>query len=277
MKKLLTLSVMCLAAITALAQKDIILLDYEYTNTSPEKKKIFDYRLHTSAEKSLFYNTTSLRMDSISRYDGGSSSNAEMASVMMDKAQGEDAPKRTANIFVDKSFPDNSMRVYDDYNDQFGFYDESLDEMQWEICDSVKIVLDYECTLAETDYHGRHWKVWFTTEIPLQDGPWKLHGLPGLILSAEDSTGSHRFEAIGIARTETPVPPMYRSDFYSKEDRKAFLKSKRKYIDDPVAYILQSYGLPVTAEVKVLDHNGNEMDAKKITDPSLDFLETDYK
>ena len=37
--------------------------------------------------------------------------------------------------------------------------------------------------MATTHFRGREWKVWFSEEIPLSLGPWKLGGLPGLILA----------------------------------------------------------------------------------------------
>lgn len=51
--------------------------------------------------------------------------------------------------------------------------------------DSTADVLGYECVMAESDYHGRRWRAWFSPDLPLPFGPWKLHGLPGLILKAE--------------------------------------------------------------------------------------------
>ncbi|MDV3956321.1 GLPGLI family protein [Elizabethkingia anophelis] len=51
---------------------------------------------------------------------------------------------------------------------------------------------------AITDFAGRRWIAWFTVDIPIPDGPYKFHGLPGLILKLEDTTGSHKFNLTGI-------------------------------------------------------------------------------
>ena len=39
---------------------------------------------------------------------------------------------------------------------------------------------------AECDFRGRHYIAWFNPKIPIPDGPWKLRGLPGLIIEAYD-------------------------------------------------------------------------------------------
>lgn len=51
--------------------------------------------------------------------------------------------------------------------------------------------------MATTIFRGRKWTVYFTEDIPLPLGPWKLGALPGLILSAEVK-GLITIEAIGI-------------------------------------------------------------------------------
>ncbi|MBD5356784.1 MAG: GLPGLI family protein [Bacteroides sp.] len=48
--------------------------------------------------------------------------------------------------------------------------------------DTTAFILGYECIMAEIDYHGHHWQAWFSPDIPVNDGPWKVCGLSGLIL-----------------------------------------------------------------------------------------------
>lgn len=35
-------------------------------------------------------------------------------------------------------------------------------------------------------------------DLPISSSPWKFYGFPGLILKAEDTTGTHRFEAYSL-------------------------------------------------------------------------------
>lgn len=58
--------------------------------------------------------------------------------------------------------------------------------MSWNITKEQKVIGSYDCIKATTTYRGRGWTAWFTPSITAPYGPWKLHGLPGLILEAYD-------------------------------------------------------------------------------------------
>ena len=70
----------------------------------------------------------------------------------------------------------NLVLVKDDYNN-----------LKWNITEEKKAIGNYQCTKATTSYRGMDWIVWFTPDIALPYGPWKLHGLPGLIIEAHDA------------------------------------------------------------------------------------------
>lgn len=74
----------------------------------------------------------------------------------------------------------------------------------WEISDVSKEIAGYNCIKATTSYRGRDWAVWFAPEIPVSYGPWKLHGLPGLIVEASESSGvySWKIENVEYKRSE---------------------------------------------------------------------------
>lgn len=40
-------------------------------------------------------------------------------------------------------------------------------------------LLGFKCKSATAEFRGRKYKVWYTMEIPIPIGPWKLGGLPG--------------------------------------------------------------------------------------------------
>ncbi len=71
-------------------------------------------------------------------------------------------------------------------------------KITWKILPERQKIGEFETQKAETEMFGRKWIAWFTTEIPIQDGPYKFHGLPGLIVKIEDETKSHSYILNGI-------------------------------------------------------------------------------
>ena len=53
--------------------------------------------------------------------------------------------------------------------------------------DEKKNILGMVCSKATTRFRGRNYIVWYSTEVPVQVGPWKFYGLPGLILQVYDN------------------------------------------------------------------------------------------
>ncbi|PZR23539.1 MAG: hypothetical protein DI539_02740 [Flavobacterium psychrophilum] len=71
-------------------------------------------------------------------------------------------------------------------------------DIQWQITDETKTVAGLTCIKAVGDFRGRQWIAWFAPEIPLAFGPWKLQGLPGIILEAYDSTEKYAIKAYKV-------------------------------------------------------------------------------
>jgi GLPGLI family protein len=81
-----------------------------------------------------------------------------------------------------------------------------LEEIKWKIDRTTKVVAGYKCQLATGTWKGRQYKVWFTTDLPLPAGPWKLHGLPGVILEAADTKKEVSFTATAVQKKSQLVP-----------------------------------------------------------------------
>lgn len=182
-------------------------------------------------------------------------------------------PTKKGSLYVIKSADESTVTVYDSAGmSEYGYYSEPLAEMNWEIGDSIKTILNYECIMAETDYHGRHWTVWFTPDIPIQDGPWKLCGLPGLILEACDSSGQHQFIAVGIEANKRDIMPVYSPKKYDKMKRKDMLRSERAYLTNGAPMV--NAFISNTPSGEKIEIKSDYSDENK--DLEVDFLETDY-
>ncbi len=103
--------------------------------------------------------------------------------------------------YIFKNMPEGMLTGSCLFDQELRYYEEEWQKPCWQILDSTKTVLGFECIKATTDYRGRTWIAWFTPEIAVQDGPWKLCGLPGLILEAYDTKRHYQFLGTGIAYT----------------------------------------------------------------------------
>ena len=69
--------------------------------------------------------------------------------------------------------------------------EQTIPNLNWILVNENKTINNFKCQKATTSFRGRNYVAWFTREIPVSNGPWKLQGLPGLILEA--STDDHKF------------------------------------------------------------------------------------
>ncbi|MBB6331816.1 GLPGLI family protein [Chryseobacterium sediminis] len=72
--------------------------------------------------------------------------------------------------------------------------------LNWKITSEQKMIGKYKSQKAETNYGGRNWIAWFTTELPFSDGPYVFNGLPGLIVSIQDSNNEYSFNLIEVKK-----------------------------------------------------------------------------
>ena len=113
-------------------------------------------------------------------------------------------------------------------------------KLKWILKPEHSILLGYKIQKAETDFAGRHWIAWFTTEIPIQDGPYKFSGLPGLILKIEDTTKSHIFELKSIKKYQlcNPYPELDLHLKLKNVNEDDFRKIFKNYRNNPAASLI---------------------------------------
>ena len=76
---------------------------------------------------------------------------------------------------------------FTDLNQRSIYYADTLHPMHWEILPGEKTIGNMRCNKAITEFKGRKYIAWYTNSIPIANGPWKLGGLPGLIIEAHDA------------------------------------------------------------------------------------------
>ena len=75
----------------------------------------------------------------------------------------------------------------------------------WNMVEETDSISGYLCKKAHGEFRGKIWNVFYAEDIPTVAGPWKLHGLPGLITYAIDDEGIHTFKLIGLYQETVPI------------------------------------------------------------------------
>lgn len=92
--------------------------------------------------------------------------------------------------FLYKDFKKKELIVHTGIMFKNYLIDDTLSNFKWKITKERKKILKYSCIKATTRFRGRNYEAWFTEDIPIQNGPWKFCGLPGLIVKICDDKQS---------------------------------------------------------------------------------------
>ncbi len=172
----------------------------------------------------------------------------------------------TINWKLYKNYPEQGKTAYLDFfaADKYCCV-EPIENIDWQFVDGIDTICGYPCRQATAKFKGRTWTAWYAEDIPLDNGPWKLGGLPGLILKACDSERDYSFTAVGLKKGNAAVPICYKGKTFEPVDRKSLTTLYRKYYADPIGYLFQNQNYAKTIVVK--DEKGNTLTHSKRAEP----------
>lgn len=162
-----------------------------------------------------------------------------------------------------KNFPTGKTTYVDNvFRDGFRVV-EPIEQPQWELIpDSTARILDYNCQMARCNYKGRQWFAWFTADIPIDNGPWKLDGLPGLVLRAYDNSHHYIFDCVGLKQTDGTRDIVFDERFNGYEETSMRRLQQLKASTTPFDAINRG-GKGVTFRVVSGSVNGNLTEAQQ--------------
>ena len=103
------------------------------------------------------------------------------------------------------NYPEGQVTVRDAIPPSIYETQEKRKPIKWTLNDSTLTVGGYQCKTAVCQLHGRKWTVRYAEDIPTTAGPWKLCGLPGLIVEAVSDDGIHRFTLTKLQHATAPI------------------------------------------------------------------------
>ena len=261
MKIIVSILLLASIAVQAVAREPMIdrahmkcLYRYVYTFDTLKNELRDDLLiLQIGKEVSKCYSYYTFQCDSLRRTPDGAKIWSELfrRAIEKDGIYG-DFPHVRMSTYVYKNYPTGQMTITDRISSQGYCYVDSLHAQTWTMGDSTREVLGYTCQQATADFRGRRWTAWFTTDIPVSDGPWKLGGLPGLILKAYDEGQQHVFTAVGLERVKDE-PIIFnqqngRNRRFEPTNRLDFLRMERRFLMDSNSFIQMETGIDLLGD-----------------------------
>lgn len=193
--------------------------------------------LDISPEKSVFYSENRIKRDSViqaAMQSGGARG--------FNRDQMENL-RSSINYSIEKD-KKNQKTIFKDRigRDVYTYEEDRL--LNWKIMPETTKIGEYKVQKAETDFGGRKWTAWFTTDLPYQDGPYKFGGLPGLIVKVEDDKGEYSFDLMKNYKI-ADFPTLNQFGNTIKVKRTDYIKQQKKFMEDPMAFMSQGGGGPM--------------------------------
>ena len=251
------------------AQKTRIIYEYQFRpdSTKTDSLKTEWMYLDISKNGSKYYSKNSFDNDSIiaESIKKQMASGARSISVQRNSNGGEVTDE------VEKTYPDYEIYLISTLgNDAYKVLEDRKPD--WKIEPDRKQISTFKVQKATTNFAGRKWIAWFTTDVPVQDGPYKFSGLPGLIVEISDDKADHKMELKGIKKmptTETePLNTNGKNIPFTRKkplevSRKQYLKQLKQYENDPVHGMREILAQP-NSKVKINMNGSDISDPKEI-------------
>ena len=279
-KKNFLISLLLLLSIGMKAQINIIDLDAVFHNDTIDQARLMvqyelKYVKDTTNEKQLLdplketlmleigrkvskcYSYTVYLRDSVLNADFKAGASQE---TILQHARAYSNGNITYQIF--KNHPTGKVTTTDRLGTTNILCEETNERPEWQLHPDTMTILSYPCRKATSRFKGRDYTAWYTMDVPVSEGPWKLHGLPGLIIKAEDSRGHFTFTCTGLEQCREAKPILIHTKGREKLNRKDLDKMYERYYADPIGF-LSATAPNVT--VSIMDGQGNPV--KNFSDP----------
>jgi len=229
-------------------EKVLISVDYlaNYKTSQGGFDKVDEMRLDAGRTSSHFYSLYAMEnqkvIDSLTKANRSKDIPQEI----------EDRGTGTAQRYqVYKNYPEGFITYTDNILKESYSVVTPKDEIVWELSDKDSLIMGYKCYMATASYLGKQWIAWYTSTITIPDGPWKLYGLPGLIIFAEDSSHSFSFRCIGVRNAAVAVVGTPEGN-YKSCTMKQLNNMYRAKVENPMRFMQQA--LPEGLAAKILEN-----------------------
>ncbi|EGV43097.1 GLPGLI family protein [Bizionia argentinensis JUB59] len=200
---------------------------------------VFSYSQNTKyfeAEYNIYYNTdipqtrkAKLQIDKVNKQSifiiGKTNESDSKSSVSAtDNGLNYTIKYEDLDRFIEMDFGNLKIHSKETHRGKTYYVQDTISTLNWDLrYNDEKKIGSLLCKKATTDYRGRKYTAWYALEIPLAYGPYKFHGLPGLIASISDSSNTFIWTIVSYKLKS--VKP----DFKNDEKLKPLISAQKYY------------------------------------------------
>ncbi|MEG0760568.1 GLPGLI family protein [Chryseobacterium piscicola] len=215
-------------------------LNFKPKKDSAKVEKVITILDITDKNRSVYQDYTVISQDSIMKVEIEA---MQKSGQMKDLSKLIKMPKISARVY--KTYPTMKIQFVEKITSGFtpaniGYVEDS--KFNWKILSDKQKIGEYNTQKATTEYGGRKWTAWFSTDIPFQDGPYKFSGLPGLIVKIEDDAKNYSWVLQGNKKVQDYTEYSYiegmmqaKGGKVSEMPRDKFEKKFTEFKKDPFA------------------------------------------
>lgn len=186
---------------TNIMAQNIVLVQYkEFVNSD------FSFNMNEFLYIDVEKNATLYLIDYVNQEDEGLSEEMSQKIAQADAYVEPGRQDDSIYDFIKIDHAHKEIALYEDFYKRFFKINDSYPDLQWELLPEKKIVDGLACKKAITKYRGKTWEAWYAPSIALPYGPWKLHGLPGIIVEASDSEKRFNYRMMSINYDVEKIP-----------------------------------------------------------------------
>lgn len=210
-------------------------------------KKIFLFFVllcfaHTQAQQKsieLSYDVK-LLFDEIPLYKGSLFSDGNQNAFFVLQEKSVDIIKNSSKIKMEnfeRAFltqEDKTVELMAGVKEKQVIIEENKPEIAWNIDSTPENIEGYECYKATADFAGRSYTAWFTIDIPITHGVFRLHGLPGAMVKLVDVTGEIEVVLTKVKEIENFDYTHWKEKMYAnkKTTRKEHIEQVKKELTE---------------------------------------------
>ena len=231
-------SALCLSNLQSHAQNSTKALKIDYQVLMQKEDKAVSAQLYIYS-KSAYYTTN--YDDSITQALGSSSESILDTSSAMQMRYNRPSDSFYYTAKMKRVHPEGVL------------IGEKRKTIEWNFIDSTKVIDGHPYSLAEGIFRGRKYLAWYNPEIDANKlGPWKLHGLPGAVIYAYDTTDYISFRALQVKfiseDDDLKALVLPKLTMVSREEHRAYVEEFWKQLENIQAPEGFTYNLKATID-----------------------------